>query len=102
MPTPTQTNIPNVTYNSYFGNIGKVVWFEVSENYNYFELYFSINLQQSKKTSLTLYNNLTTSYVWENQYPADANQETYLDSVKILYVPQVGSEQPFGLINLPT
>lgn len=100
MPTPV--NIPDVTYGSYFGNVGKVVWYDVSNNFNYFELFFSINLKQFKQTSLVLLNNKTNSVVWERIYPADADQEVFLDSIKILYIPEGVLEQPFGLINQPT
>jgi hypothetical protein len=98
----TPVNIPDVSYNTYFGNVGKVVWFDVTNNYNYFELYFSINLQQYRETSLELYNNLAYQTVWSNTYPSDANQEVYLDTVRILHVTAGNFEQPFGLINLPT
>lgn len=98
----TPRNIPQVSYNTPFGDIGKVIWFEVVDDENYFELQFSINLQQYNQTSLTLYNNTTTTYVWENSYPPDTDQEEYLDSVRILYISLGSTIQPFALINEPT
>jgi hypothetical protein len=100
MPTPR--NLPSVSYNTYFGDVGKVLWFEVSDNYNYFELSFTITLQQTKQTNLQVYNNLTNTIVWENTYPSDANQEEYSDYIRLLHVPTPPDEQPMGLINLPT
>jgi hypothetical protein len=97
----TPTNIPSVSYNTYFGNVGKVVWFEVSENFNYFELNFNLTLQRTNKTNIQIYNNLMDSVVWENTYPEDVNQSQYLDYVRILNTPIVGTEQPMGLLNLP-
>lgn len=98
----TPRNIPQVSYNTPFGNIGKVIWFEVVDDENYFELYFSITLQQYKDTSLTLYNNSTTTFDWKGIYPPDTDQEQYLDSVRILYLPQGPIPQPLGLINQAT
>lgn len=97
----TPRNIPQVSYNTPFGDISKVIWFEVVDDENYFELYFSIELQQYKSTNLQLYNNTTNENVWTNSYPPDTDQENYLDSVRILYLPQPPALQPFGLLNLP-
>jgi hypothetical protein len=98
----TPRNIPSVQYNTYFGNVGKVVWFEVVDNYNYFELYFDLTLQQSRRTYLQVLNYNLNQVAWENYYPSDANQEEYLDSVRVLYQPQANVDQPFAVINVPT
>jgi hypothetical protein len=98
----TPVDIPSVSYNTYFGSVGKVIWFEVSENFNYFELSFNLTLQRTKETNLQIYNNLMDVLVWENTYPEDVDQPQYLDYVRILNVPVPGVEQPFGLLNLPT
>lgn len=98
----TPRNIPQVSRNTPFGVIGKVIWFEVTNNENYFDLDFSITLQQYNSTKLLVYNNITSQYVWQNSYPPDTDQEQYLDSIRILYIPQSPDSQPFALINQPT
>lgn len=99
MPTPV--DIKSVSYNTYFGDVGKVLWFEVSENYNYYELAFNLTLERTKETNIKIYNNLLNNFIWENTYPADVDQPQYLDYVRILNVPVPGVEQPYGLLNLP-
>jgi hypothetical protein len=99
---PTITPIPDVSYQTRFGNVGKVVWFDVTNNYNYFELYFSVLLQQFRDTSLQLYNSDTNQIVWSNIYPSDVNQETLFDSIRVLHITTTNNEQPFGIINIPT
>lgn len=98
----TPVDVPSVSYDTNFGNVGKVIWFEVSENYNYFELSFNLTLQSTQETNIKVYNNLTNNFIWENSYPADVDQPQYLDYVRILNVPVPGVEQPFGLLNLPS
>lgn len=99
---PTLTLIPDVSYQTRFGNVGKVVWFDVTNNYNYFELYFTVMLQQFRVTSLELYDANGNQIVWSNIYPADVNQEILFDSIRVLHVTTTNNEQPFGIINNPT
>ena len=54
------------------------------------------------RTQLQVYNYNLNQVAWENYYPSDANQEEYLDSVRVLYQPQANVDQPFAIINLPT
>ena len=97
----TPTNIPSVSYNTYFGNVGKVVWFEVNDNFNYFELNFNLTLQRTVQTRIQIYNNLMNNVIWETIYPADVDQPQYLDYVRILNTPIPGTIQPMGLLNVP-
>jgi len=97
MPTPI--NISEVSYNTYFGDVGKVLWFKVTDNFNYFELDLNITLQRTKVTNLQVYNNVTNLTIWENSYPEDVDQEQFLDNVRILNTP-AGILQPLALINL--
>lgn len=98
----TLRNIPTVSYNSRFGNVGKVVWFEVTNIYNYFELSFSFQLQQLNETNIQIYNNVTGEIIWTANYPQDVDQEQFLENVRILYIPDATTPQPFAIINLPT
>ena len=100
MPTPI--SIPQVTYNSYFGNVGKVAWFQVTENVNYFELHFTLYLQQARITNLSLYSNKEEQFVWEREYPADVDQQAYNDIVKILNLQQTLAGNAYAVVNNPT
>jgi hypothetical protein len=98
----TPLSIPQVTYNSYFGNVGKVVWFQISENVNYFQLHFSLYLQQARKTNLLLYSDKEGQYIWDGEFPADVDQQQYNDIIRILNLQQTLLGNAYAVINNPT
>jgi len=99
---PTTLQIPQVSYNSYFGNISKVVWFEVNDNLNYFELGFTIVPEQTRQTSLTLFNNSSNQEVWKKIYAANAQQSPVYENIQNLSTERTSQIFPYAIINNAT
>jgi hypothetical protein len=99
---PTTLDIAQPTYNSYFGNISKVVWFNVNDNLNYFELQLTIIPEQTRRTSLTLYDYNQNREVLVKEYIADVQQSPIYDIIKILNVERTQEVFPYAIINNTT
>lgn len=94
-------NVPSVDYNTYFGSIKKVVWFEVTEEYEYFDVTLSINRSQLFDTNITI-NNLgsTGGNQWQEIFPKTSDTTPVVRNLKLLNVPGLAT-QIYGVFNLP-
>lgn len=92
--------IPEKSYNTYFGDVKKVVWFEVTDNYNYFEINFRIQRLQTKNVTISL-SNLDSAYsnLWSKIYPLSSNTTIIEDNLKISHVPTQNSTV-YGVFNV--
>jgi hypothetical protein len=92
--------IPEKNYNTYFGDVKKVVWFEVTDNPNYFQINFRIQRLQTKNVSIRL-GNLDSQYssLWSKVYPLSSNPQIVEDQLKISHVPTQNSTT-YGVFNV--
>lgn len=85
-------DIPSKSYNTYFGNVKKCVWFEVTDNYNYFSVILNVERLQTYNVTLQI-GNLNTEFnnLWSKVYPLSSNPQTVQENLKISHVPQQNS-----------
>ena len=85
-------DIPSKSYNTYFGNVKKCVWFEVTDNYNYFSAILNVERLQRNNVTLQLGNlNSSFSNLWSKTYPMSSNPQTVQETLKISHIPQQNS-----------
>jgi hypothetical protein len=82
--------VPSVSYNTYFGIVNKVRWFDIPDQYQYFEIIFNVYRNQTKDTNLTLFN-LESGNIWKRTVSRSSNPAPIAISDKILNVPGLGS-----------
>lgn len=89
---PNTIDIPPKSYNTYFGNVKKCVWFEVTDNYNYFSVILNVQRLQTQNVNLQI-GNLNASFdsLWAKKYPLSSNPQTVQENLKLSHVPQQNS-----------
>lgn len=93
-------DIPSKSYKSYFGDVKKCVWFEVTDNYNYFSAILRIQRLQTNNVSIQI-GNLDSSFsnIWSKTYPLSSNPQIIEETLKISHVPQQNSTV-YGVFNI--
>lgn len=91
-------NIPSVDYNSYFGTINKVVWFDVTDNYNYFDVTLNVDRLQFYDAKLSIINLGTGAIQWEQTVAKSTNPTPASITTRVLNTPGLGSPV-YGLFN---
>lgn len=82
--------VPSVSYNTYFGVVNKVRWFEITDEYEYFDITFHVYRNQTRSTNLKLYN-LESGNIWTRSIQRSADPTPLTISDKILNTPGLGS-----------
>lgn len=92
-------DIPSKSYNTYFGDVKKCVWFEVTDNYNYFSVILKIQRLQNNNVNIQIGNlGSTFSNIWSKNYPVSSNPTIIEEPLKISHVPQQNSTV-YGVFN---
>lgn len=93
-------DIPSKSYQTYFGDVKKCVWFEVTDNYNYFSVVLKVQRLQLNNVSLQISNlNSATTNIWSKIYPVSSNPVIIEEALKISHVPQQNSTV-YGVFNM--
>jgi hypothetical protein len=87
-------DIPSKSYQTYFGEVKKCVWFEVTDNYNYFSVILNVQRLQNNNVNLQIGNlgsSSTIDSLWSKIYQVSSNPQTVQENLKISHVPQQNS-----------
>lgn len=89
----TVIQIPDKTYESYFGAVKKCIWFDVTPNYGYFYVNLNVNQQRDQNVTLQISNyNIGNPVVWSNYYPMSSNPTQVTDSTRLYHNPTLNSK----------
>jgi hypothetical protein len=87
------------SYNTYFGSVSKCVWFEVTDNYNYFSVELRIQRLQTNNVNIQISNyNSSNTNLWSKIYQLSSNPTIVVDTIKLNHVPEQNS-QVYGVFN---
>jgi len=92
-------DIPSKSYQTYFGDVKKCVWFEVTDNYNYFSVVLKVQRLQTNNVTIEIANlSSGVPNIWSKTYQVSSNPALIEEPLKISHIPQQNSTV-YGVFN---
>jgi hypothetical protein len=92
-------DIPSKSYQTYFGDVKKCVWFEVTDNYNYFSVILKVQRLQTNNVTIEIANlSSGVPNIWSKTYQVSSNPVLIEEPLKISHIPQQNSTV-YGVFN---
>lgn len=83
----TYTNIPDVSFSVNFGQINKIVWFNVDDDNSIYDINFYITPNNSRDINIEIFNYMSKLTLFKKTYNKSQDTNTIIESTKIIHVP---------------